>query len=141
MSTDFHQHQNPHPSSLEPFPRFIDSAPPNSANYFSSPMAMAAVQLLASSSSSHLGPKKPWISVPAKVSNYLRLRYYQYEVTFGVYVMTPTEKLVFNTIVLTIFTALFYALFWGFQPFVVNALCRLIYYMTGSLSNAPQLCT
>jgi hypothetical protein len=103
-------------------------------------MAMAAVQLLASSSSSHI-QRKPRISVPVKLSNYLRLRYYQYEVTFGVYVMTPTEKLVFNTIVLTIFTALFYALFWGFQPFVVNTICRLIYYLTGSYSAAPQICS
>ncbi|KAL2399131.1 hypothetical protein ABEF95_001742 [Exophiala dermatitidis] len=134
MSTDFQQH-----SSLEPFPLFVDSAPPNSANYFSSPMAMAAVQLLASSSSSH--SRKPRISMPAKVSNQLRMRYYQYEVAFGVYVMTPTEKIVFNTIVLAILSAFLYAVFWGFQPFVVHTVCRLIYYMTGSYSSAPELCS
>ncbi|EXJ84652.1 hypothetical protein A1O3_05322 [Capronia epimyces CBS 606.96] len=137
MATDFNQH--PQHSSLEPFPLFIDSAPPNSANYFSSPMAMAAVQLLASSSSSHL--RKPRISMPAKVSNYLRLRYYQYEVTFGVYVMTPTEKFIFNTMVIVAFIALLYALFWGVEPFVVNTLCRVKYYATGSLSNTHQLCS
>ncbi|KIW99971.1 uncharacterized protein Z518_10899 [Rhinocladiella mackenziei CBS 650.93] len=130
---DFHHH------SLEPFPLFVDSAPPNSANYFSSPMAMAAIQLLASSSSSHI--RKPRVSMPVKVSNYLRLRYYQYEVTFGLYVMTRAEKFVFNTIILTIFAALLYALFWGFQPFIINTLCRMIYYITGSFSSAPELCT
>jgi len=131
MSSDFH-------NTLEPFPLFIDSAPPNSANYFSSPIAMAAVQLLAASSSSHI--RKPRMSMPAKVSNYLRLRYYQYEVTFGVYMMTPTEKLVFNTLILAIFAALAFALFWGFRPFIVNAVCRILYYITGSLLTAPELC-
>ncbi|KAH0842846.1 hypothetical protein AYO21_10979 [Fonsecaea monophora] len=137
MTADFHH-------SLEPFPLFIDSAPPNSANYFSSPMAMAAVQLLATSSSSsshHRSFGKPLVSMPAKLSNYLRLRYYQYEVTFGLYVMTPGEKLIFNSVILIAFTALLYALFWGFEPFIVNTLCRLIYYLTGSFSSAPQLCS
>jgi hypothetical protein len=133
MSNDFHQ------PSLEPFPLFIDDAPPNSANYFSSPMAMAALQILASSSSPHF--RKPRVSVSAKVSNYLRLRYYQYEVTFGVYVMTPGEKLVFNSIICVALTALLYALFWGFEPFVINTLCKLIYYATGSVSSAPQVCS
>ncbi|KIY01206.1 uncharacterized protein Z520_02758 [Fonsecaea multimorphosa CBS 102226] len=138
MTSDFHH-------SLEPFPLFIDSAPPNSANYFSSPMAMAAIQLLATSSSSssshHDSFRKPLVSMPSKLSNYLRLRYYQYEVTFGLYVMTPGEKLVLNSVVLVAFAALSYALFWGFQPFIVNLLCRLIYYVTGSFSTAPQLCS
>ncbi|TGZ79595.1 hypothetical protein EX30DRAFT_333126 [Ascodesmis nigricans] len=29
---------------------------------------------------------------------YLRLKRYQYEVTFSLYMLTPTEKIVFNTI-------------------------------------------
>ena len=133
MTSDFHH------TALEPFPLFIDSAPPNSANYFSSPMAMVAIQLLSSSSSSHI--RKSRIYMPAKVSSYMRLRYYQYEVTFGLYVMTPWEKLVFNTIILATLAAILYALSWGFQPFVVDALCRIIYYMTGSFSTAPELCS
>lgn len=101
-------------------------------------MAMAAIQLLSTSTSFHQGKRRT--SVPAKVSNYLRLRYYQYEVTFGLYVMTPTEKLVFNTMVLAALAFLVYALFWGFEPFLVNSLCRFIYYLTGSYSSAPELC-
>ncbi|KAJ9602775.1 hypothetical protein H2200_012555 [Cladophialophora chaetospira] len=136
MTPDFH--------SVEPFPLFIDSAPPNSANYFSSPMAMAAIQLLAtSSSSSSREPlfRKPRVSMPIKVSNYLRLRYYQYEVTFGLYMLTPREKIIFNLIIFTVFSALLFALFWGFEPFIVNGFCRLLYYITGSFSNAPQICS
>ncbi|KAI1624553.1 hypothetical protein EDD37DRAFT_650424 [Exophiala viscosa] len=134
MSSDYHDHR----PSLEPFPLFIDSAPPNSENYFSSPIAMAAIQLLASSSTP---PKsKPRSLTAAKVSNYLRLRYHQYEVTFGVYMMTPAEKCVFNLVVLGAFTAILYAVFFGTEAFVVNAVCRLIYYITGSLSNTGGRC-
>ncbi|KAJ5611030.1 hypothetical protein N7510_007749 [Penicillium lagena] len=36
----------------------------------------------------------------------VRLGYYRYEVTFGLYVMTPSEKLVTNTFVIVILTLL-----------------------------------
>jgi hypothetical protein len=142
MTSDFHHHH-----SLEPFPLFIDSAPPNSANYFSSPMAMAAIQLLAtasasSHSSSHVSFfRKTRVTMPAKVSNYLRLRYYQYEVTCGLYMMTPTEKVIFNSVILLVFSTILLSLIWGLQPFIVNNICKLVYLLTGSLSSAPQLCS
>jgi len=122
--------------ALEPFPLFIDSAPPESANYFSS--KMGSLHLLTHTSPSQL--HKPGISMPTKLTNYLRLRYYQYEVTFGLYVMTSAEKLVLNTIVLAIFGALLYALYWGLEPFVAHSLCRLIYYITGSYPIAEERC-
>jgi len=130
-------------ADYEPFPLFIDSAPPNSANYFSSPIAMAAIQLVAAStsSSSHKAFRKPRVSMPSKVSNYLRVRYYQYEVTFGLYMLTSIEKVIFNSIIFIAFAALLFALFWGFQPFFVNSVCRIIYYVTGSLSSAPRVCS
>lgn len=37
----------------------------------------------------------------------IRLRYYQYEVTFSPYVMTPGEKFVLNTIVVVFLTLMF----------------------------------
>lgn len=139
MSSDF-------PHSLEPFPLFIDSAPPNSANYFSSPIAMAAVQLVAAASTTsssdltYANILKPRIVIPTKLSNYVRLRYYQYEVTFGLYMMTTREKMVFNTIILSIFAAVLYAMSWGLQTFLINSLCRLIWHLMGSVSSAPELC-
>jgi hypothetical protein len=122
---------------LEPFPRFIDSAPPNSANYFSSPMAMASIQLLTSSKASH----KARMVIPAKIINNIRLRYYQFEVTFGVYMMTPKEKVIFNTIILTILAFWLYALSWGLQLFLVSSVCRMLYYITGSIPTARDLCS
>ncbi|KAJ5770310.1 uncharacterized protein N7511_002361 [Penicillium nucicola] len=40
------------------------------------------------------------------------LEYYRYEVTFGLYVMTPGEKLVANTCVLVVLSLLAWALFY-----------------------------
>lgn len=79
--------------------------------------------------------------MPTKLSNYLRLRYYQYEVTFGLYVMTPGEKAALNSIILAIMAALLYALYWGLEPFVVQTACRLVYYITGSLTSVSGFCT
>lgn len=79
--------------------------------------------------------------MPAKVSNYLRLRYYQYEVTFGLYIMNPAEKFIFNTIILVVFAALLTGLYWEFQPFIVHTWCRVTYYATGSCSSATGLCS
>ncbi|RVX66867.1 hypothetical protein B0A52_09597 [Exophiala mesophila] len=135
MATNFY------PSSVEPFPLFIDSAPPNSANYFSSPIAMAAIQLLAAKSPHPPNRSRLSISIPPRITNYVRLRYYQYEVTFGLYMLTPREKLIFNTMLLSILTAILYTLCWGLQDFLVSCLCKLIYYVYGSLSNAPEICS
>lgn len=79
--------------------------------------------------------------MPTKLSNYLRLRYYQYEVTFGLYVMEPTEKLIFNLVILLVFAALFSGLYFGLRPFIVNSICKLVYYVTGSISNAAHICS
>lgn len=128
MASDFH--------TLEPFPLFIDSAPPADEHYFSN---MMNSPLMFSSTALPLSDK-PQIALSNRVSNYLRLRYYQYEVTFGLYVMTATEKFVLNTIILAIFGALFYALFVGLEPFVVRMFCRMLYYITGSFSGAEELC-
>lgn len=76
-----------------------------------------------------------------KIAQDLRLRYYQYEVTFGLYVMTPEEKLVVNLIVLGIFLALASALYIGLQPFLVRSICQLIYYSTGSLDGVEDVCS
>lgn len=141
MADAFHNNLN----SLEPFPLFIDSAPPNSANYFSSPIAMAAVQLVAaasatttsspfsSSSSTANILQKPHLVIPRRLSNYVRLRYYQYEVTFGLYMLTSREKLIFNTMILSVFAALLYAMSWGCRAFLVNGFCRLLWHLTGEV--------
>lgn len=80
------------------------------------------------------------IGVPDKVTNYFRLKYYQYEVTFGLYVMTPMEKLVLNTIVGTIIALLLYGILFGLQPFLVRTVCRMIWYISGSYEGVEDIC-
>jgi len=130
MATDYHV--------LEPFPLFVDSAGPSQPNYFSSKMSALSLLSSGSSTSSTLRSR---ISIPTKISHYVRLRYYQYEVTFGLYMMTPVEKYVLNTIIFGIMALLSYGLFLGLQPFLVRIICRLIWYITGTNEGVEQVCT
>ncbi len=41
------------------------------------------------------------VSLFARFIKYLQLMYYQYEVTFSAYVLTPGEKIVLNTVLVT----------------------------------------
>ena len=134
MSSNYH--------SLEPFPLFVDSARPSSPNYFAS-SKMGAIALLepASSASSSFRARIAVPAVPAKVTNYLHLRYYQYEVTFGLYMLTMREKLVLNTIILGILAALIYGICFGLQPFVVRIVCRFVWYLTGTFRGVEEICT
>ncbi|KAH6723694.1 hypothetical protein BKA61DRAFT_14753 [Leptodontidium sp. MPI-SDFR-AT-0119] len=51
--------------------------------------------------------------------NKLRLWYYQYEVTFSLYVLTPTEKFIMNTIVLSFFALSLYGIV-SFTPVLIS---------------------
>lgn len=126
-------------SALEPFPLFIDSAPHDAANYFSNISSnMSSLQMLATSPTPYISRRR--VSVTAKISNQLRLRYYQYEVTFGLYMLNPGEKMLLNTIILSVLGGLLYAFCWGVQPFLVNTICQVLYYVLGSAVPAGELC-
>lgn len=61
----------------------------------------------------------------------VRLEYYRYEVTFGLYVMTPSEKLVANTFVIVVMTLLLWALLLYFPQLLYQKLSRLMWLLTG----------
>ncbi|KAJ5159660.1 uncharacterized protein N7482_006664 [Penicillium canariense] len=61
----------------------------------------------------------------------VRLEYYRYEVTFGLYVMTPSEKLVANTFVFVVLTLLLWALLLYFPSLLYHKLSRLVWLLTG----------
>ncbi|KAJ5537078.1 hypothetical protein N7513_010264 [Penicillium frequentans] len=61
----------------------------------------------------------------------VRLGYYRYEVTFGLYVMTWTEKCVANIIVLTVLGLLLWALAFYFPSILYHKLTRLAWLLTG----------
>lgn len=54
------------------------------------------------------------------INNYLALKYYQYEVTYGLYVMSLGEKVVVNLIVLRLFSLVLYGLHCVVQLYVTR---------------------
>ncbi|KAI9052168.1 hypothetical protein LZ554_003530 [Drepanopeziza brunnea f. sp. 'monogermtubi'] len=50
----------------------------------------------------------------------LRLWYYQYEVTFSLYMLEPTEKIVLNAFVLSMFSLMVYGVVYFMPEFVVQ---------------------
>jgi hypothetical protein len=66
-----------------------------------------------------------------RVVDHARLEYYRYEVTFGLYVMSPSEKLVANTFVIVVLSLLLWALLLYFQSLLYQKLSRLVWLLTG----------
>ena len=120
---------------LEPFPLFIDSAPPDTASFLS---RMRVTDLYIPSSHDSQLPQKSGVAVTTRLSKNIRLRYYQYEVTLGLYMLTPTERIVLNMTVLGLFAAVTYGLIWGLEPFLIRTLCQFAYYATGSFSRVVE---
>lgn len=54
------------------------------------------------------------------INNYLALKYYQYEVTYGLYVMSLGEKVVVNLTVLGLFSLVLYGLHCVVQLYVTR---------------------
>ena len=120
---------------LEPFPLFVDASPPSEALHFA---VIASSHMLSAAFS--LRPHKSRVSIYTKVTNHLWTRYYQYQVTFGLYMLTRNEAIVINGMVLAFLAAMSYAFWIGFESFVLRLICRILYYITGSLSGADELC-
>ncbi|KAE8406806.1 hypothetical protein BDV37DRAFT_242040 [Aspergillus pseudonomiae] len=86
-----------------------------------------------SSSISHM-MKSPRRNVIQRFADRIRLEYYRYEVTFGLYVMTPGEKLVANSFVMVVLSLLFWALLLYFPTLLYQKLTRLVWLLTGHSS-------
>ncbi|OAX84114.1 hypothetical protein ACJ72_01526 [Emergomyces africanus] len=71
-------------------------------------------------------------NVLKRLRNRLQLAYYRYEVTYGIYVMTPEEKFVANTFLLVFISLLVWGLFLYFPPLLFQKLGRLAWILTGA---------
>jgi len=69
-----------------------------------------------------------------RIVDRIRLEYYRYEVTYGVYVMTPGEKFVANTFVVVFLSLLIWALLLYFPSLLYQKLSRLVWLLTGHSS-------
>ncbi|KAL3467789.1 hypothetical protein BJX64DRAFT_283257 [Aspergillus heterothallicus] len=87
----------------------------------------------ATSSGIHALPKTRR-NIFQRATDRVRLEYYRYEVTFGLYVMTSGEKLVANTFVMVVLALLFWALLVYFPALLYQKLSRLVWLLTGQSS-------
>lgn len=65
---------------------------------------------------------------------WLRLKNYQYEVTFSLYMLTPMEKLVFNTLLLSFFSMSVVAAYIYLPDHVTAIYSHIYYYWAGDRS-------
>jgi hypothetical protein len=63
--------------------------------------------------------------------HFILLEYYRYEVTFGPYVMTPTERLVTNIFVILVLSLLCWALLLYSPSLLYRKLTRVMWLLTG----------
>ncbi|PLB51177.1 hypothetical protein P170DRAFT_436260 [Aspergillus steynii IBT 23096] len=83
---------------------------------------------------SHLARKNSRRNILQRCVDRVRLEYYRYEVTFGLYVMTPGEKLIANAFVMIVLSLLFWAALLYFPSLLYQKLSRLVWLLTGHSS-------
>jgi len=66
---------------------------------------------------------------------FIRRKRYQYEVTFALYMLTPTEKLIFDSIVTMLLTLLLVGIYVYLPEHVKRVTSRAIYYYAGDDKN------
>ncbi|PWY88926.1 hypothetical protein BO70DRAFT_157183 [Aspergillus heteromorphus CBS 117.55] len=113
---------------------------PSTSTHISS-HAPAAVDELISKYSSTMSSSTSGISrlprkdarrnIVQRFADRVSLEYYRYEVTFGLYVMTPVEKLVANVFVIIALSLLCWALLVYFPALLYQKLSRLVWLLTG----------
>ncbi|KAJ9651274.1 hypothetical protein H2198_009428 [Neophaeococcomyces mojaviensis] len=67
---------------------------------------------------------------------WLQLKKYQYEVTFSLYMLTPTEKMVFNSILFILISFLVTAAFFYLPDHLFIIYARVWYYISGEFTHA-----
>ncbi|CAG8137216.1 unnamed protein product [Penicillium salamii] len=67
----------------------------------------------------------------SSVFRWMRLKVYQYEVTFALYMLTPIEKLIFNTFLITLITMIAAGIYIYLPDHLRAIYGRLYYYWAG----------
>ncbi|KAL4872062.1 hypothetical protein BDV12DRAFT_162962 [Aspergillus spectabilis] len=73
----------------------------------------------------------PFLWILAALVRWVRLKIYQYEVTFAVYMLTPTEKFIFNSLLLTILSLIITAIYVYLPDHLRSIYSHLYYYWAG----------
>ncbi|GAD97520.1 hypothetical protein ANI_1_1720134 [Paecilomyces variotii No. 5] len=112
---------------------YMHSGPPHSPQIMDELISKYSSTMSASTSCSSVAYSSANTrrNVVQRMLDRARVQYYRYEVTFGLYVMTPGEKLVANTFVLVFLSLLVWALLLYFPTLLYQKLSRLIWLLTG----------
>ncbi|KAI9367587.1 hypothetical protein BJX61DRAFT_292916 [Aspergillus egyptiacus] len=70
-----------------------------------------------------------WIA--SALIRWVRLKIYQYEVTFAVYMLTPTEKFIFNSLLLTLVSMILTGIYVYLPDHLRSIYSHLYYYCVG----------
>ncbi|OQD75758.1 hypothetical protein PENDEC_c006G04211 [Penicillium decumbens] len=62
---------------------------------------------------------------------WVRLKIYQYEVTFAIYMLTPTEKFIFNSLLLTLITGIATGIYIYLPDHLRSIYAHMCYYAVG----------
>lgn len=109
---------------------------PSTSSHISSHAPAAVDELIskyssmsnAANASSATHPRQGFLH---RTADRIWLEYYRYEVTFGLYVMTPAEKLAANTFVMVVMSMLMWALLLYFPSLLYQKASRLVWLLTG----------
>ncbi|PLB49428.1 hypothetical protein P170DRAFT_356622 [Aspergillus steynii IBT 23096] len=81
--------------------------------------------------------------VASSLVRWIRLKIYQYEVTFAVYMLTPTEKFIFNSLLLTLLSMILTGIVVYLPDHIRSIYSHLYYYWAGErpfiTSNLPSI--
>lgn len=84
-------------------------------------------------------PSRQETSYIASFVRWLQLKKYQYEVTFSLYMLTSTEKFIFNMILFILFSLLVTAATMYLPNHVVLIYNRIWYYLHGNGNGATEV--
>ncbi|KAL2828223.1 hypothetical protein BDW59DRAFT_159814 [Aspergillus cavernicola] len=70
-----------------------------------------------------------WIA--SALVRWVRLKIYQYEVTFAIYMLTPTEKFIFNSLFLTLISMILTGIYVYLPDHLRSIYSHLYYYWVG----------
>ncbi|KAK5942050.1 hypothetical protein PMZ80_006003 [Knufia obscura] len=74
------------------------------------------------------------VSLLTSLIRWLQLKNYQYEVTFSLYMLTYTEKIVFNSILVTLISLLITAAYLYLPAHIIVIYTRVWYYISGEFT-------
>ncbi|GFF40131.1 conserved hypothetical protein [Aspergillus udagawae] len=73
----------------------------------------------------------PLLWITTALVRWFRLKVYQYEVTFAIYMLTPTEKFIFNSLLLTLITMIITGVYVYLPDHIRSIYGHLYYYWAG----------